>query len=197
MLRRDGDFLFCWTAMCRAPVRKVQCLSRIRPRRPANGERFRRSSCRRARRCSSRAAARTAARGSARPRSARAPASPCPPRPGPARARRPARRGSRPSVAASTSSSSVCTSNASASRQRWQRSCSVPLTFSRSAGRPRSSRMPCDRVGHFACVRREHVAQARQIAQRPDPLLRCAGRREFEAVDHRLMRHKGADDIIA
>jgi hypothetical protein len=34
---------------------------------------------------------------------------------------------------------------------------------------------PADLVSHFAGVVREHVAQTRKPAQRPDPLLRCAG----------------------
>ena len=136
------------------------------------------------------------ARGSARPRPARAPPSPCRRPPGPARCASAGSAWISASVAASTSVSSVCTSNGIGSRQRWQRSCSVPLHFEPQRRPAALVAHAADLVLHLACIRREHVAQPREIAQRPDSLLRCAGRRELEAVDHRLVRHKAADDII-
>jgi septum formation protein len=54
---------------------------------------------------------------------------------------------------------------------------------------------------HYPCIVAQFVAQTRQFTQRPDTPQHAPGRRELEAVDpgkpRRLLRHQGADDIIA
>src|SRR5689334_8425401 len=64
------------------------------------------------------------------------------------------------------------------------------------AGTPTLVAHAAQRVRRFALVGNDYVLEARKAAQRQRSFLRRSGRCEFEAVDHRLVRHKGADDII-
>src|SRR5947199_389424 len=52
-------------------------------------------------------------------------------------------------------------------------------------------------VAYVASVRHEHILESRKAAEGQRSFLCGAGRRELETVDDRLVRHKGADDIIA
>ena len=59
---------------------------------------------------------------------------------------------------------------------------------------------PFELVSDFTGIGSKQVAQSEEAAQRQNPLLLRAGRREFKAVDYwqlrRRVRHKTADDII-
>src|SRR5882762_502514 len=138
MPRREGDFLFCWTAMFKLLC--SQCLRCIMPRRPANGELSTSRSVGLASQPSWRGAYGSARISSSSTRSRTSISLPATTRSG---LSTPVGSASISACDdASTSSAPARTSCASGPRHRWQRSCRVPRTLSCRLGRPRSSRTP-------------------------------------------------------